>query len=439
MLDIRYVSDHPDDVRERLSARGFEGASLERLLGLATARRAGLGEVERLRAERNETSSSLASLDKKGEAFLEARKAMKALGARLKDLEASLKVTTDELEALALELPNLPDASVPRGASEADNKLVRTFGEPPSFSFEPKDHVALGVDAGMLDFERAAKLSGARFTVFKDYGARLGRALVSFMLDLHTEAHGYREVWPPALVLASALRGTGQLPKFAHDVFRIGHDVGAEDAARVLYLSPTAEVQLTNLHADEILEAAALPTTYCAYSPCFRSEAGAHGKDTRGLIRNHQFDKVELVHFCRPEDGLAQLEALTGHAEAVLQRLGLHYRVVELCTGDLGFSAQKTYDLEVWLPGQNAYREISSCSWCGDFQARRAKIRFRPEPKAKPQLVHTLNGSGLAVGRTMVALLEQGQQADGSIRVPEALQPYLGGLEVIPAGGGPRP
>jgi seryl-tRNA synthetase len=318
---------------------------------------------------------------------------------------------------------------------------LRSWGEKPALGDDAKDHIELGTSLGILDFERAAKLSGSRFVVLKGAGARLERALLSFMLDLHGDEHGYTEVWPPALVLDSALRGTGQLPKFAADVFRIASDWDEDDDGqterRDLYLIPTAEVPVTNLHAGEIIEAVELPIRYCAYTPCFRSEAGSHGRDTRGMIRQHQFDKVELVRFEHPDRAEAAHEELTGHAEAVMQKLGLHYRVVELCAGDLGFAAKRCFDLEVWLPGQQAYREISSCSWFGDFQARRAKIRFRPEQtpggkgKAKPQMLHTLNGSGLAIGRCLIAILEQYQQPDGSVRVPEALQPYMGGMQVI--------
>jgi seryl-tRNA synthetase len=335
-------------------------------------------------------------------------------------------------------VPNVPAARVPDGTSDGDNAFVRAHGEKPSFAFAAKDHVELGSKLGLLDLPRAVKISGARFVVLRGPGARLTRALMSFMLDLHTREHGYTEVWPPALVKDTSMRGTGQLPKFAAEAFRIASDwddsadrQGDESERHDLYLIPTAEVPLTNLHADEIIEAGELPIKYCAYTPCFRSEAGSYGKDTRGMIRVHQFDKVELVRFETPDRGEAALEQLVGEAETVLQRLGLHYRVMELCAGDLGASARRGYDLEVWLPGQNAYREISSCSWFADYQARRAKIRFRPAQGEKPRLLHTLNGSGLPLGRTLVAILEQYQQADGSVKVPGALVPYMGGLEVI--------
>jgi seryl-tRNA synthetase len=438
MLDLRYVTDHLDEVRRRLGTRGSQlAASLERLADLADRRRDGIARAETLRAERNDASKAMARLDKASPEFAERRNAMREVGDQIKELETSLATVEAELEDLCLHLPNLPHESTPVGSSEHDNPVVRVWGEPPKLDFEPKDHVELGTTLGILDFARAAKLSGARFGVLCGAGARLERALISFMLDLHTGEHGYRELWPPALVQASALRGTGQLPKFEADVFKVARHYGEGDTSeRVdLYLSPTAEVQITNFHADEIFEPGALPRLYTAYTPCFRSEAGSYGKDTRGLIRQHQFDKVELVHFCAPEDAPALLEKLVGHAEEVLRRLGLAYRVIELCSADIGFSSQKTYDIEVWLPGQNAYREISSCSWFGDFQARRAKIRYRPDADAKPRLAHTLNGSGLAVGRTLVAILEQCQQADGSVRVPAALRPYLGGAERIDRSG----
>jgi seryl-tRNA synthetase len=328
--------------------------------------------------------------------------------------------------------------AAPDGFDERANNFVRANGTKPSFAYSPKDHVELGSALGIMDFERAAKISGARFTVLRGAGARLERALMSLMLDLHSEQHGYTEIWPPALVLASAMQGTGQLPKFAADSFRIAADweQAAADSkqtehARELYLVPTAEVPVTNMHAGEILEAEQLPLKYCAFTPCFRSEAGSYGKDTRGMFRQHQFDKVELVRFERPEEGEAALEQLTHDAERVLQKLELHYRVMALCAGDMGASAQRAYDIEVWLPGQDRYREISSCSWFGDYQARRAKIRYRPAPGEKPRMLHTLNGSGLAIGRTVIALLEQHQQVDGSVRLPAALVPYMGGLEVI--------
>jgi seryl-tRNA synthetase len=436
MLDLRYVSENLDEVRGLLARRGFEDPVLSRVRDMADERRSLIAEAEGLRATRNEVSKAMGTIaDKKSDAFSAKRDEMRAVGDRIKGIEERLGLVEGELDEILLHLPNVPHDSTPPGTTETDNVVVRTCGEHPAFDFARKDHVDLGSALGILDFERGAKLSGARFTVLRGLGARLERALVSFMLDLHTADHGYEEIWPPALVRGDTLRGTGQLPKFSADLFKIARDAGweqhQEGGGHDLYLSPTAEVQLTNLRADEILEASELPVRYTAYTPCFRAEAGSHGKDTRGFLRQHQFDKVELVHLCRPEDGEAQLEELTGHAEEVLKRLGLCYRVTQLCAGDMSFSAQKTYDIEVWLPGQDAYREISSCSWCGDYQARRARLRYRPEAKAKPRLVHTLNGSGLAIGRTLIAILEQFQQADGSVRVPEALQPYMRGVTRI--------
>ncbi len=430
MLDLRYVTENLEDVRARLATRGAQG-SLERLAALATQRSETISRAESMRAERNEASKAMASLDKKSPAFAERRDALRSLGDRIKEAESALERIEHELEELILDVPNIPHERTPIGASEHDNPVVRTFGEPQRFDFQAKDHVDIGTDLGILDLARATKITGARFGLLRGLGARLERALISFMLDLHTGEHGYEELWPPALVRDASLRGTGQLPKFEKDVFKVVRQYEAEDTAeRVeLYLSPTAEVQVTNFHADEIFEPGEVPRAYCAYTPCFRSEAGSYGRDTRGMIRQHQFDKVELVHFCRPEDAEQKLEELVRHAETVLVRLGLAHRVVALCTAELGFSAQKAYDIEVYLPGQSAYREISSCSWFGDFQARRAKIRYRPEASAKPRLVHTLNGSGLAVGRTLVAILEQNQQADGSVIVPEALRAYMGGVE----------
>lgn len=440
MLDLRLVTDHLDDVRAALARRSAVWAEpLEKVASLAQERRAAISEAEKLRAERNEASAAMAKLDKKSEAFTAQREASRALGERLKGLEAREKEVEAELQELVLHLPNLPDASIPDGHDESGNKVVLVEGEPPAFAFAPKDHHDLGVALGILDFERAAKISGARFTILKGQGARLERALLQFMMDLHANEHGYTELWPPALVLPSAMRGTGQLPKFGADMFKterakLGADAKPEElAANELYLAPTAEVPVTNMHADEIFEPGELPKAYCAYTACFRAEAGSYGRDTRGLIRQHQFDKVELVRFCRDGEGPDELEKLRHHAENVLRKLGLHFRTVMLCAGDMGFGARKCYDLEVWLPGQGAYREISSCSWFGDFQARRAKIRYRDEPQSKPQLAHTLNGSGLAIGRTLVAILEQGQQADGSVIIPPALRPYMGGAERITA------
>ena len=427
MLDPRYVADHLEQIREALGRRSPEAASaLDSIAELAAERRMLIGRTEALQAERNAANEQMSQLAKSGDrqAFSSRRDQLKRLSDTIKQQDAELQRVVEAMQQQLLAVPNVPHESVPIGASEQDNRVLRTWGERPDFGFEARPHWEIGDRLGILDFERAAKLSGARFAVLWKAGARLERALVSFMLDLHTREHGYTEVYPPFLVRAEALRGTGQLPKFEADLFKT-HRQEADDAG-ALYLIPTAEVPVTNLHADEILDGERLPVAYTAYTPCFRSEAGSYGKDVRGLIRQHQFDKVELVRFVTPDQGLTQLELLTSHAEAVLQRLGLHYRVSALCTGDLGAAAAKTYDLEVWLPSQQAYREISSCSWFDDYQARRAKIRYRPEPKAKPQLVHTLNGSALAVGRTLVAILEQYQQEDGSVVVPEALRPWMG-------------
>lgn len=435
MLDARWVGEHLDEARAGLARRGFADETvLDRIASLSASRRAAVTALEARRRELNDASAAMAAVaDKKSPEFQAQRERLRGLGDAIKEAEAGLAAVEGELEEVLLGVPNLPHASVPDGADEHANAVVRVVGEKPTFAFAPKDHVDLGVGLGILDFERGTKLSGARFTVLRGAAARLERALMMFMLDVHTREHGYDEVWTPVLVRDSALRGTGQLPKFENDLFRIADFEEGEEARR-LYLVPTAEVTVTNLHADEIFEPGKLPVTYTAYTACFRSEAGSYGRDTRGLIRQHQFDKVELVRFCAADQGEAELEKLTAHAESILRKLGLHYRVVHLCTGDMGFASQKTYDLEVWLPGQDAYREISSCSWFGDFQARRLRTRYRAEPKAKPQLVHTLNGSALAIGRTLVAILEQYQEADGSVRVPDALRPYLGGLERIERG-----
>lgn len=439
MLDLRHVSENLPEVKAALTRRGFaDSALLDRLGALAEERRTVITNVEALRQERNEASQAMAKVaDKKSEEFQAKREQLRTLGDQIKQGEGRQGEVESELETILLNLPNLPHPDTPEGLTEEDNVEVRVWGDKPAFDFDARDHVEVGTRLDILDFERAAKISGSRFVVLKGYGSRLNRALMQFMLDVHTTEHGYEEVWPPVLVKDSAMLGTGQLPKFAKDAFRMAKDeeweAQAEAQGHDLYLVPTAEVPITNLHADEILSESALPVAYTGYTACFRSEAGSYGKDTRGMIRVHQFDKVELVRFCHPDDGEAQLDVLTQHAEAILQKLGLHHRVVQLCAGDMGFAAQKSYDLEVWLPAQNAYREISSCSWFGDFQARRMKARFRPGEKGKPRFVHTLNGSGLAIGRTLVAILEQNQQADGSVTVPEALLPYMGGIESIPA------
>ena len=383
------------------------------------------------RGARNAANERMSKLDKKSAEFTQARDELKLLATDIKEGEQELATLEATGQLRLLHIPNAPHESVPVGSSEADNILLHTWGDKLTYAFAPRPHWEIGEALGILDFEAGARIAGARFTVLRGGASKLTRALISYMLDLHT-SKGYEEVWPPAVVRRAALRGTGQMPKFEADVFKLDVPVGPDHVAdNDLFLSPTAEVQVTNLHADQILDGDKLPVRYTAYSPCFRAEAGAHGKDTRGLIRQHQFDKVELVKFTTPETSYAELDALRGDAEAVLQGLGLHYRVVTLCTGDLGFSAAKTYDIEVWLPGQDTYREISSCSNFEDFQARRAKIRYRPSAGDKPRAVHTLNGSGVAIGRTVVAILEQYQQADGSVLVPPALRPYCGGLERI--------
>ncbi len=427
MLNVRYVTEHIDEVRTQLGRRSAEAAqAIDPIVGIAAQRRELIGKTETLQARRNAANQEMSKLAKGGDqaAFQARRDELKALSAEVKELESALSGIEAEMEELLLGVPNMPHASSPDGRGEADNPVVRTWGDKPEFDFKPQAHWDLGTKLGILDFERAAKLSGARFAVLWGLGARLERALIAFMLDLHTREHGYTEVYPPFLVKGEALRGTGQLPKFEQELFKTRRS--GEDDPSPLYLIPTAEVPVTNLHADEILDGDKLPIAYTAYTPCFRSEAGSYGKDVRGLIRQHQFDKVELVRFVEPDAALEQLELLTSHAEEVLKRLGLHYRVVELCTGDLGFHSAKTYDIEVWLPSQQAYREISSCSCFGDYQARRAKIRYRSEKKAKPKLVHTLNGSGLAIGRTLIAILEQFQHKDGSVTIPEPLRPFMG-------------
>jgi len=425
MLDMRYVRENTDAVAEALRRRSMDDRSLGSFRELDEKRRSLLVEVESLRKTRNDSSRKIGEIVKGGGDPAEMKSEVRKIGERITELGQTLEQTEAALDRLMHELPNMPHESVPLGAGEADNVEVRRWGQPPDLSFEPKAHWDLGVDLGILDFERGAKIAGARFTLYLGDGAHLERALIRFMLELHTREHGYTEVLPPFMVNARALFGTGQLPKFEEDLFKT--EPGG------YYLIPTAEVPVTNIHADEILAAERLPFGYCAYTPCFRSEAGSHGKDVRGLIRQHQFNKVELVRFSKPQGSQDELETLTAHAEEVLKRLQLPYRVVALCTGDLGFSSAKTYDLEVWLPAQKLYREISSCSNFGDFQARRAKIRFRPEEGGKPRFLHTLNGSALAVGRTLVAILENYQQADGTVLVPEALRPYMGGKERITA------
>jgi seryl-tRNA synthetase len=425
MIDPALIRDHLDAVRAGLQSRGLTfTADLDRLADLEAGRRRMLPEVEGLKREQNAAGEEVAKAKRQGLDPSAIFAVNKARGQKIKQLEAELEQVEAERHALLMTLPNLPDASVPVGASAADNQEVRRWGTVPAFTFEPKPHWDLGPALGILDFERATRMSGARFTVLIGAGARLARALINFMLELHTTEHGYTEVEPPFLVNADALRGTGNLPKFEQDLFKVAGDWD-------LFLIPTAEVPLTNLYRTEILDGRQLPLRYTAYTPCFRSEAGSYGADVRGLIRQHQFDKVELVKFTTPQQSFDELESLVANAETVLKRLNLAYRTVVLCTGDMGFASCKTYDIEVWLPSQQTYREISSCSNTGAFQARRANIRYRPQGSGKAEHVHTLNGSGLAVGRTLIAILENYQQADGSVVVPEALRPYMGGLERI--------
>ncbi|MFP5221084.1 MAG: serine--tRNA ligase [Acidobacteriota bacterium] len=420
MLDVRFVRKNLDQVREALANRQMK-LDLDEFSRLDETRRSLLTEVEALKTERNASSAEVAKLKRAGQDASHLMERLSAISEQIKALDEGARKADEESEAFLYSIPNVPHSSTPVGKDENDNPVIRTVGDKPEFGFAPKEHWEIGQNLG-LDFDRAAKLTGARFAVLWGDLAKLERALAAFMVDMHTTRHGYTEVSTPYIVNSDSLRGTGQLPKFAEDLFKLDF--------KDFYLIPTAEVPVTNLHRDETMEEADLPRAYCAYTPCFRSEAGSYGKDTKGLIRQHQFDKVELVRFCRPEDSYEQLELLTNHAEEVLKRLKLPYRVIALCTGDLGFSSAKTYDIEVWLPGQNAYREISSCSNFEDFQARRAGIRFKPRG-GKSQLVHTLNGSALAVGRTMVAILENCQQADGSVVIPEALVPYMGGQTVL--------
>jgi seryl-tRNA synthetase len=424
MLDAAFVRDHLADVDARLRARGMDPSrELSELASLDAERRRLIPLVETLKREQNAAGEAVARAKKAGQDASEIFAANKARAAEIKTHEVELDAIETRREALMLTLPNVPHESVPVGKSAADNPEVRRWGTPRTFDFEPKPHWDLGADLGVLDFERAARMSGARFSILSGAGARLARGLINFMLDLHTREHGYREVEPPFLVNRKALTGTGNLPKFEPDLFRIAGDWD-------LFLIPTAEVPLTNLHREEILDGAQLPLRYTAYTPCFRSEAGSYGADVRGLIRQHQFDKVELVKFTTAEQSYDELESLTRNAETVLEKLGLPYRRVLLCTGDMGFASAKTYDIEVWLPSQQTYREISSCSNTEAFQARRAQIRYKPAGGGKNQFAHTLNGSGLAVGRTLIAVLENGQQKDGSVVIPEALRPYVG-LEII--------
>jgi seryl-tRNA synthetase len=426
MLDIKYLRQNIDSVSGKMCERGQQ-INLDRFITLDAGRREMIREVEGLRGERNAVSKQIGEKKKNGEDATDIIARMGTVSARIKELDEALKKTDAELDAILMTIPNLPHESVVSGRCAGDNPVVRVWGEKPLFSFTPRPHWEIGESLNILDFARGAKITGARFTLYRGFGARMERALINFMLDLHTEEHGYTEVLPPFMVNRESMTGTGQLPKFEEDLFRIDK--------MDYFLIPTAEVPVTNIHRDEILGEKELPIYYVAYTPCFRAEAGSYGKDTRGLIRQHQFNKVELVKFAKPESSYEEMEKLTLNAEEVLKRLKIPYRTVSLCTADLGFSSAKTYDIEAWLPGQSAYREISSCSNFEEFQARRASIRFRRDESGKVEFVHTLNGSGLAVGRTLVAVLENYQQADGGVVIPEALRPYMGGIDRIPAAG----
>jgi seryl-tRNA synthetase len=422
MLEIKFVRQNLSDVQEALDARG-QRADLNGFQKCDEDRRIILQKIETLRHQRNVVSDQIADMKKAGENADALVAEMRDVASQIKELDKNLAEKQEELDKILLGLPNLPHASVPKGKDESDNPVVRTVGEPPEFGFDPKAHWDLGQMLGILDFERAAKIAGARFPLYFGAGARLERALINFMLDVHTTSHGYTETLPPFIVNRQTMTHTGQLPKFEEDLFKLSD--------WDYFLIPTAEVPVTNIHQGEILDEDMLPLYYTAYTPCFRSEAGSYGKDTRGLIRQHQFNKVELVKFTTPETSYDELESLLADAETILQKLQLPYQVVELCTGDLGFSAAKTYDIEVWMPAQGVYREISSCSNFESFQARRANIRFKRKGQKGTQLVHTLNGSGLAVGRTVAALLENYQQSDGTVVIPDALAPYLGGMDKI--------
>ncbi len=422
MLDIKLIRENPESVRQNLARRGGEH-QIDKILELDMQRLESIKKTESLKRDRNEKTKLIGARKKAGEDTAEIQEQTRKLSEKAKQLETGLKNIESDIRTTLLMTPNLCHDSVPDGAEEADNVEVRKWGEVPEFSFKPKSHVELGADSGTMDFARAAKIAGARFSILSGAAAQMERALISFMLDIHTTEHGYTEIAPPFMVNSDAMLGTGQLPKFREDQFKIENSD--------YWLIPTAEVPLTNIYSGEILSAAALPLFLTAYTPCFRAEAGSYGKDTTGLIRQHQFSKVEMVKIVTPDQGEAELEKLTGNAEEILQRLGLPYRVVNLCAGDLGISSTKTYDLEVWVPSQNKYREISSCSLFTDYQARRLNLRYRKEEKSKPEFVYTINGSGLAVGRTIVAIFENYQREDGSIEIPEALRPYMRGLEEI--------
>jgi seryl-tRNA synthetase len=422
VLDLRFVRENIDLLKEKLALRG-EDLDLDPFIQVEQERRDLIQKADALRSQRNQVSDEISKIKQEGGTAEDLVTQMRQVGQEIKTLETDLREKEEKLQAFLLIIPNIPHDSVPVGKSEEDNKVVSTWGKAPAFAFDPKPHWDIGEDLGILDFKRGAKLAGARFTLYKDLGARLERALINFMLDLHINEHGYCEVLPPFMVNRDVMTATGQLPKFEEDLFKIdGLDY---------FLIPTAEVPVTNIHREETLSEDDLPLYYCAYTPCFRKEAGSYGKDTRGIIRQHQFNKVELVKFATPETSYEELERLLADAEEVLRRLKIHYRVVSLCTGDLGFAAAKTYDIEVWLPGQEAYTEISSCSNFEAFQARRAAIRFRRKGKKGTELVHTLNGSGLAVGRTVVAILENYQQEDGSVVIPDVLRSYMGGITKI--------
>lgn len=423
MLDLKFLRANFAEVKGKLQHRGEDLTDLGRFEELDQKRRELIVETEQLKSKRNEVSQQVAVLKREKKDAEQLITEMREVGDRIKGLDDELRVVEETLENLLLSIPNIPHESVPVGDTEDDNIEIRKWGSLPEFTFEPKPHWEIAEKLGILDFERAGKVTGSRFVFYKGLGARLERALISFMLDLHVDEHGYKEILPPYMVNRASMIGTGQLPKFEEDAFLIG----SED----YFLIPTAEVPVTNMHRDEILNGEELPIRYAAYSACFRSEAGSAGRDTRGLIRQHQFNKVELVKFVKPEDSYEELEKLTNNAERVLQLLGLPYHVLSMCTGDLGFTAAKKYDIEVWIPSADVYREISSCSNFEAFQARRANIRFRREPKAKPEHVHTLNGSGLAIGRTVAAILENYQQEDGTVTIPEALRPYMGNRTVI--------
>ncbi len=422
MLDLKFVRDNLPKMQKMLQDRNLE-MDLAPLRQLDEKRRAILLEVEQLKHKRNVASDEIAVAKREKRDASQLIERMKDVSQRIKTMDQELGQIDLQMKDMLLLIPNMPHATVAIGKDEHDNPVVRTWGEAPSFTFEPKNHWDIGEGLGIIDFERAARMTGARFALYWGLGAALERAIINFMLDTHVRRHGYTEILPPFMVNSTSLIGTGQLPKFKEDLFKL--------EGRDYYLIPTAEVPVTNIHMTEVLEEDELPKYYTAYTPCFRSEAGSYGKDTRGLIRQHQFNKVELVKFVKPETSYDELESLLDNAETILRELGLHYRVVSLCTGDLGFSAAKTYDIEVWLPGANTYREISSCSNFEDFQARRAEIRYRRKGKSKTELVHTLNGSGLAVGRTLVAILENYQQEDGSVLIPPVLRPFLGGVERI--------